>query len=336
MRFGLALPHYDFSLPDGEPISFRAMAERAQEAERIGFDSVWISDHFFYSFARYGASPAPLGSLEPMTALAGVAALTERIRIGTLVLCAPFRHPALVAKMAATIDRISGGRLDLGVGAGWFEEEFVAFGYGFGSVGERFARLESTLRVLTASFEDAPATLDAESVRVRGARLQPAPVQEPRPPVWLGAKGGDRSLRLAARHADGWNTVWRWSPEAYAGRVAAARAACEAEGRDPGSLRLSVGLYSLVTEDERDLRPLFESAREGFPGDAMRSETLDAWLRDTLSGTPERVIERVREFEALGVEEIVISPWVLPFAVPKPEMLRVFSEAVIVPLRGTG
>ena len=102
------------------------MAAWARRAEAMGFDSVWVSDHFFYTFARYGADPSPIAALEPMTALAGLAAVTERVRLGTLVLCSPFRHPALVAKMATTIDGISGGRLDLGVGAGWMQEEFDA------------------------------------------------------------------------------------------------------------------------------------------------------------------------------------------------------------------
>jgi probable F420-dependent oxidoreductase len=331
MRFGLALPHYDFSLPLGEPVSFRETVKYAKRAEALGFHSVWISDHFFYSFARFDEDSGPIGSLEPMTALAGLAMLTDRVRIGSLVLCSSFRHPALLAKMAATIDGISGGRLDLGVGAGWFEEEFAAFGYEFGSSASRFARLEETLRVLEALFEGEPATLDA-GVRLREARILPPPVQKPRPPIWLGAKGGGRALRLAARHADGWNTVWRWSPGDYAARAAAARAACLRAGRDPESLRLSVGLYSLIAEDETGVESLFEEARSSFPGGAMRNETLATWMADTLSGTPDQVIDRTRAFEALGVEELIVSPWVQPFALPKPELLDLFAERVIGPL----
>ncbi len=330
MRLGLALPHYDFSFAGEEPVSFRRIAEVAATAERVGFHSVWMSDHFFYSFARYGDEPAPIGSLEPMTALAGLAALTARVRIGSLVLCAPFRHPAIVAKMAATIDGISGGRLDLGVGAGWLEDEFRAFGYGFGSARERFAQLEETLRALVALFGDEPATIDG-GVPLRDARILPAPLQEPRPPIWLGGRGGDRLLRLAARYADGWNTVWRWSPGAYAERAAAMRRACEAEGRDPATLRLSVGLYSLVGETQGDVAALFDEARAGFPGGAMRGETLETWCAETLSGTPEQAIERALAFEELGVEELIVSPWVLPFALPRPELIDLLAERVIAP-----
>jgi probable F420-dependent oxidoreductase len=331
MRFGLSLPHYGFSLPGDEPITFEAMTAWARRAEALGFDSVWVSDHFFYSFGRYGADPSPIAALEPMTALAGLAVMTERVRLGTLVLCAPFRHPALVAKMASTIDGIARGRLELGVGAGWLEDEFAAFGYPFGTVGERFAHLEETLEVLDVLFAGTPATYDGPSVHLRDARLLPAPVQA-RIPVWVGGKGGPRLLRLAARHADGWNAVWRWSPEAFGDRAAAAGAACEGVGRDPASFRFTVGLYTLIGEDESGARSAFERGRAAMPGNAIVSETYDSWRADTLSGTPEQILERIQAFEAIGVEEIIVAPWVLPFAIPEPAQVELFAERVLRPL----
>src|SRR5438128_12335819 len=117
MRFGLALPQYGYSLPGGEPITFEACATWARRAEGLGFDSVWLSDHLLYTFSRYGAGSDPIAALEPMTTLAGIAAVTSRVRIGSLVLCARFRHPSLLAKMSTTIDGISGGRFELGLGA---------------------------------------------------------------------------------------------------------------------------------------------------------------------------------------------------------------------------
>ncbi|TMK16853.1 MAG: LLM class flavin-dependent oxidoreductase, partial [Actinobacteria bacterium] len=171
MRFGLALPQYGFSLPTGR-IGLDDAVGWARRAEDLGFDSVWLSDHFFYSFARYGADPSPIAALEPLTALAAIAAGTERVRLGVLVLAAGFRPPELVAKAAATIDRLSGGRLELGLGAGWLEEEFVAFGYGFGTIGERFGVFERTLDGLTRSLTDPGSP-------------GPPPLQEPLP-IWLG------------------------------------------------------------------------------------------------------------------------------------------------------
>ncbi|MEO8477860.1 MAG: LLM class flavin-dependent oxidoreductase [Actinomycetota bacterium] len=337
MRFGLSLPHYGFSLPGGEPLTFEATAAWARRAEEAGFDSVSVSDHFFYSFGRYGADPAPIAALEPMTALAGLAAVTERVRLQTLVLCAPFRHPAILAKMAATIDLLSNGRLDLGLGAGWLEDEFTAFGYRFGSVGERFTALEETLAVLDALFasDGAPVTFAGPTVSLRDARLLPSPVQRPIP-LWVGGKGGPRLLGLAARYAAGWNMVWRVAPSWYAERTEAIEAARIEAGRDPATFRRTIGLYAIVGEDEADARSAFERGRAAMPGGAMDGETYGSWCADTLSGTPDQVRERIEAFEALGVEEIVIAPWVLPFAVPEPRRFEVFAEQVLAPLRASG
>ena len=332
MRFGLALPHYGFSAPPGTQADYDLVATWATRAEALGFDSVWVSDHLFYSFGRYGADPAPLASLEAMTLLSAVAAITQRVRVGTLVLCSPFRGAWMLAKMAATVDRISAGRLELGVGAGWSREEFDAFGFGFGSVGERFAALEETLAVLQAfGRTDGPVTFDGPSVQLRDAPMLPPSVQRPIP-VTVGGKGGPRLLRLAATYAAGWNLVWRVSPEAYADKVADVRAACAAQDRDPSTFRLSLGLYGLIGADEAGARAAFERGKAAFPGGAMDAETWESWRADTLSGSPDQIIERVRAFEALGVQEIVLSPWVLPFAVVEPEQVEMFAELVLGPL----
>jgi probable F420-dependent oxidoreductase len=330
MRFGLTLPHYGFSLPTGE-IAFADAARWARRAEGLGFDSVWVSDHFFYSFARYGADPTPIASLEPLATLAGVAAVTDRVRIGTLVLCAAFRHPALLARAATSIDLLADGRLDLGLGAGWMAEEFEAFGYRFGSAGERFAILEETVEVLGRLFGGEEVTYDGRRVTLRQALLRPAPDRPP--PLWLGGKGGPRLLRLAARLADGWNVVWRMAPDAYARKVADVRTACENEGRDPATFRLSVGLYSLIGEDGAAARAAFERGRAAAPGNSMAGDDAESWRADTLSGTPEQILERVAAFESLGVEEIIVSPWVLPFAIHEPEQVELFAERVIGPSR---
>src|SRR5438270_438576 len=169
MRVGFALPHYDFSYPDGKPVTWDRLVEAALRAESLGFDSLWISDHFFLDIERYGGPPGVLGSIEPFTALGALAVLTDRARLGTLVACAAFRHPAHLAKMATAIDLASGGRFDLGLGAGWYEREFESFGYEFGTVGERFQRLEETVVAVRSLFGEGPVDLELGRVRFSGA-----------------------------------------------------------------------------------------------------------------------------------------------------------------------
>jgi probable F420-dependent oxidoreductase len=327
MRFGLALPHYDFSVPGRARASFQEVARWAARAEELGFDSVWISDHFFLTLSRYGGSDAPQGSLEPMTALAGLAARTSRVRIGTLVACAQFRHPAVLAKMASTIDLLSGGRLDLGIGAGWFDRELEAFGYPASARIHRFGLLEEQLEILRRLFSNGPSSYDGRDTTLRDAVMRPRAHQRPGPPVWLGSKGGPRTLSMAARLADGWNSVWRWDPAEYAGRVAAARRAWADAGRDPSSARMSLGLYTIVGEDEPDWRARFEHLAALQPG--LEAETPESFARTTLGGAPDRALERVGELAALGVEEIIVTIGHLPFAMPDAGMLDVLAHRVV-------
>jgi probable F420-dependent oxidoreductase len=329
VRIGLALPQYDFSLPGVDPIRFDAVAEVAVRAEHLGFDGLWASDHFFSTLERYGGGPTRYGSLEPLATLASLAPLTERVRLGTLVLSAGFRHPAVLAKSATAIDRLSNGRLELGMGAGWFEEEYDAFGYEFGTVGERFALLEDTLAYLGALFGPEPASFEGRRFELRDAYNHPGPVQEPRPPLLVGGKGGPRLLRIAARLADGWNTVWRWTPEDYEPRATAAREACEREGRDPAGFRLSLGLFTIAGEDEADVKRRYELIGERLPEGVIESTPLEALREDGLVGTPDQVLERIGAFAALGVSELIVCAAPVWFALPDPSMLDVLAEAVL-------
>jgi probable F420-dependent oxidoreductase len=329
MRVGLALPHYDFSLPGEGAVTFDRVAQVARTAELLGFDSVWMSDHFFASLERYGGSADLQGSLEPMTTLAALAPLTERIRLGTLVLSAGFRHPAILAKAATAIDLLSNGRLDLGLGAGWYAPEFEAFGYGFPSTGERFGVLEETLEVLVRLFAEGPASYEGTRFSLREAYNHPSPKQQPRPPIWLGGKGGPRLLSLVARLADGWNAAWRWTPEAYGERVAAARTACERIDRDPATLRLSLGLFTVLGENETDLERRYALIAERLPAGVAEQMPLDTLRRECLAGTPQEAIERLERFAEFGVEELIVSPAPLWFSLPDPSMLDLLAEALL-------
>ena len=333
MRVGLALPHYDFSLPGAAPVTFEPLAGVAVDAERMGFDSVWVSDHFYASLERYGGGPERYGTLEPLVTLAALAPRTERIRLGTLVLSAGFRHPAILAKAATAIDLLSDGRLDLGLGAGWFTEEYEAFGYPFGTAGERMGVLEETLEVLRALFDGEPASHDGERFTLRDAYNHPRPARDGGPPLLVGGKGGPRMLSIAARLADGWNAVWRWTPEGYAARATAARRACEEAGRDPATFVLSLGLFAAVGQDEADLDRRWELMRERLPAGVADAVGLDTLRAEGLAGTPDQVVDRAARFAELGVTELIVSPGPMWFSLPDPSMLDLFAEAVLPALR---
>lgn len=297
MKIGLALPHYDFSFPDHGPVSMARVLDYARRAEEAGLDSVWVSDHLFLDIQRYGGPPGAHRTIEAMTALAAIAATTKRVRLGSLVLCAAFRNADVLALSASTITDLSGGRLELGLGAGWYQQEFDAAGVAFGTPGERVAALEASVN------------------RVRG-----------RAPVWIGSKGGPRLARLVAENADGWNTCWRITPADYAARADVLRAACDAAGRDPSTVRRSVGLYTLIGTDDDDLAERYRALQAWAPGGALDDVTLDDFGAGALVGTLEQCAERVGEFGALGVEEMIVSPASLPFSVYDDEQIELAAR----------
>jgi len=209
----------------------------AQAAERLGFESVWLYDHFH-------TWPMSTDAIvfEPFVTLSALAALTERVRLGHIVICAGFRNPALTAKMVATLDVISDGRAELGIGAGWKREEWEAFGYRFPATGERLSALREQLEVITRMLDsttDERATFEGERVSVRGAVNQPKPLQAPRVPIMVGGNGPEVTWRLAARYADELN-LDGLDPAAVARALPVIRARCEEIDRDPATLKVSV------------------------------------------------------------------------------------------------
>lgn len=213
--------------------------ELAKQAEDLGFESLWVFDHFI-------TVPQPTDEItfESFATLAALAMATDRVRIGHMVVCTGFRNPALTAKMSSTIDVISGGRFELGIGAGWKEEEWRAYGYGFPSLNERMAALGDHLEVITAMFAAGRSTVEGRHASVRGAINVPKGLQDPRIPIIVGGNGRERTAGYAIRYADELNYVFL-DPDDIAERMAEVRARCDAEGRDPATLR-----FSLYARDE--------------------------------------------------------------------------------------
>jgi probable F420-dependent oxidoreductase len=230
MKVGLSLPQAG---EDGEGATWPQIAALARQAEAGGIDSLWLCDHFFYR----RANGTQIGYHEAWTLLSALAAITHRVELGTLVLATSFRPPALLAKMAATADDVSGGRLILGLGCGWYEPEYQAFGYPFD---HRVGRFEEAIHVIVPLLRGERVTFEGRWTRTEDAVVLPPP---PRRIPILVAAGRERMLRLTARFADHWQTAWYGTPDkTYATDHAAFVAACEAESRDPASVEITVGV----------------------------------------------------------------------------------------------
>ncbi len=243
MKVGIIVPQGWVGEYDGwDPLdAWRRTADVAGQADRLGFESIWLFDHF-HTVPR----PTDEITFESFTSLAALAAITTRVRLGHVVICTAFRNPALTAKMISTMDSISGGRMELGIGAGWKRDEWLAYGYGFPETRERLAALGDHLEIITrmlAGDRHQHATFEGQYASVANAINVPKPIQQPRVPIMVGGNGPNVTWRLAARHADELN-VDGMSPAEVAEAVPVIRGRCEEIGRDPASLRLSVHIWA--------------------------------------------------------------------------------------------
>jgi len=210
----------------------------AQQTERLGFESVWLFDHF-HTIPR----PTDEITFESFTSLSALAMATTRVRIGHLVICTGYRNPALTAKMISTMDVISGGRMELGIGAGWKRDEWIGYGYGFPEDRERLAILREHLEVITRMIGPGHATYDGERAQVRDAINVPKGLQQPRVPIMVGGNGPNVTWRLAAAYADELN-LDGMDPERVRDAMPTIRARCEEIGRDPASLTVSNNMWT--------------------------------------------------------------------------------------------
>lgn len=226
LRFGICT---DQNLP------WQTLVERWKLYEELGFDSVWDCDHYVQPEQPHGPY------FEGWTLLAALAALTSRIRIGVLVSCNTFRHPALLAKQAVTVDHISDGRLELGLGAGWYEPEHAMYGIELPLPGERVARLEEAVALVDKLLRSDVVTFPGRYYTLRDAEFRPGPIQKPRPPLTIGAHG-PRMLKLCARYADSWNSYG--SVEEIAGRNGMLDEFCAEVGREPSEIVRSLYAYA--------------------------------------------------------------------------------------------
>jgi alkanesulfonate monooxygenase SsuD/methylene tetrahydromethanopterin reductase-like flavin-dependent oxidoreductase (luciferase family) len=249
----------------------------AQTAEAVGFDSLWLADHFIYRFPGQDES----GPWEAFTILAALAAATKRVQIAPLVAATSFREPALLAKIADTMDEVSGGRFILGLGAGWNRPEYTAFGYPYDHLASRF---EEALTIITGMLHGEHVTFQGRYYQVEDAFLRPRGPSERGPRILIGA-AQPRMLRLVAQHGDAWNTAWHAAPEMVSSAWNNMLAACEAVGRDPATLELTVGTAA---------QPL---------GSGESAESSDG----AIAGPPEEVAKVLMSFGRLGASHLTVN-----------------------------
>jgi len=267
----------------------------AQACERLGFEALFRSDHYG-SVEGFGER----GSLDAWGTLCALAAITSELRLGTLVSPATFRHPSVLAKNAVTADRISGGRVELGIGTGWLEAEHRAYGFPFPPLRTRMDRLAEQLEIIRGSWADGRFDFAGEHWSVERLDARPKPVQDPLP-ILMGGAAGPRGAALAARFAAEYNVVHPAAEDAAAARERV-RAACEQAGRDPATLTFSMMHAFLIGADEDDLRARAGRLGEWQDGGVDIGEKRRSWL----AGTPDEVIARLREYEAAGVERVML------------------------------
>jgi F420-dependent oxidoreductase-like protein len=262
MRVGVVIPQGWTGEYDGweAATAWQRSVAVAKQAERLGFESLWVFDHF-----QTIPEPRDEITFESFTTLAAVGAVTTRVRLGHVVICAGFRNPALTAKMISTLDVQTGGRMELGIGAGWKEDEWRAYGYGFPSAAHRLAALSDQLEIISRMMGPGRATYSGAGASVEGAINQPKPVQQPRVPIMVGGNGPNVTWRLAARHADELNLDGMTAAD-VALAMPVIRSRCEEIGRDPATLPVSMHLWGeqLVEEGRRRVELLAGLAAVGL------------------------------------------------------------------------
>lgn len=282
-------------------------------ADTNGFEWVSIWDHFYP--AQFSGHDGPC--LEAVAAHTALAAETRNVRVGCLVYCVPYRHPAVLAKSLITIDHVSGGRMECGLGAGWHQQEFAAHGIPFLPIAERLDQLEEAVQVVRSLFDVEQTTFLGRHYQLEQAWSYPRPVQK-RPRLWIGGGGEKRLLRMVAHWADGWNVAFV-PPEEFGRKREVLDRWCERERRDPRAILRTVNLGPAIAESEADLPRLEEQLVSQF-GKAA------SFLRPgMLVGTPEQVIERIETYRKAGADWVILAMRA-PFDL---DGLRLFVERVM-------
>ena len=281
IKFGVFLPFYAFKFEESNRSSyFDCVRTTVLECEQLGYDAVWLEDHLMF-----GKNPV----LECWTTIAALSSITAKIRLGTMVLCNSFRNPALFAKMAATFDVISNGRLEFGIGAGVQKYEHIAYGVPFPKPHERIGRMKEAVEIIKKLWTEQEASYEGKYYRIKDAVCEPKPLQKPHPPITIGGSGEKLTLKVAAQHANRCDLGYIPSLELYKHKLNVLESHCNAVGRNPHEIEKS------------------------------------CWLEGQILGTPDKCKQKIRQYTSLGATYVMLFFGDLPHL----EGVRVFAKTVV-------
>ena len=295
---------------DGAENKWQAAVDVAVKAEQLGFDSLWVYDHF-----HNVPVPAHEAVFECWTTLAAISQRTSRIRLGQMVGCNSYRNPGLLAKITSTLDVISGGRVEWGIGAGWYENEYRGYGYDYPKPSARIGMLRETVEIVKSMWTNAETNYDGKYYKMSRANCDPKPLQQPTPPVWIGGGGEQLTLRVVAEHADVSN--FGSSLEEFTKKRAILQDHCRIIGRDEDTIRKTISSEVFIRETEKEV---IEAGSKNLWG-----EPAESWRAKALVGTPEQVSEKIQKYLDAGCTGFI--PWCADY--PSTETLELFATKVI-------
>lgn len=311
--FGVFMPQgwkMELASIEGAEAKWQTAVDVAMLAEELGYHSIWVYDHF-HNVPR----PAHEAVFECWTTIAAISQRTSRIRLGQMVGCNSYRNPGLLAKITSTIDVISGGRLDWGIGAGWYENEYRGYGYEFPRPADRIGMLKESVEIVKSMWSNVETNYDGKYYKLVRANCDPKPLQKPNPPVWIGGGGEQLTLRVVAEHADCSN--FGGKPDEWARKREILKGHCAAVGRDEIEIRKTWSPEVFIRSTERELG---ERTKGGLWGDSVEN-----WRDNNLVGTPEQVSEKIAQYVSLGCTGFI--PWCADY--PDTETLRLLASEVM-------
>jgi len=310
LRFGVfALQGWKMDLAsiDGAEAKWAKVVEMAVLAEELGFDSLWVYDHF-----HNVPKPAHEAVFECWTTMAALSQRTSRIRLGQMVGCNSYRNPALLAKITSNVDVISGGRLEWGIGAGWYENEYRGYGYEFPSAKDRIGMMRECVEIVRSMWTEQETTYEGRYYQLHRANCDPKPVQPGGPPVLIGGGGEQVTLRVVARLADRSN--FGGKPDAWRHKASVLQKHCADVGRDYDEIEKTWSPEVFIRSTEAEV--------EAAGSQSLWGESFESWREGNLVGTPEQVAEKIQQYAAMGCTTFI--PWCSDY--PSDETLRLFAQ----------